>query len=174
MRSDGKLMRRIYCSFISHYDLKHDLILYSFNTRGEFIMFLSLVTRANIPQDPVIPPLFSKSVSDEYSICSLKASQSGIATDDPVLMGMPMEVVFSYVQGIRNQQNIRESSLLPFVVRKEKRKSSIRTPESASPKVERKVSFVLITKLYSSVLICSLLRANMPRLLICWRNRKLK
>ena len=52
---------------------------------------------------------------------------------------MAVDTMWSCVQDLRNSSSARESSLMPFVVRKEKRKA--KKPESPSPPVERKVSF---------------------------------
>jgi hypothetical protein len=51
---------------------------------------------------------------------------------------MVIDTMWACIQDLRNDVNVRESALMPFVVRKEKRKA--KNTESPSPKMERKVS----------------------------------
>ena len=50
---------------------------------------------------------------------------------------MAIDTMCSYVVDLRNDPSVRQSALMPFVVRKEKRKAK----KQDSPKMERKVSF---------------------------------
>ncbi|CAB4014970.1 Hypothetical predicted protein [Paramuricea clavata] len=49
---------------------------------------------------------------------------------------MVIDAMWACIQDLRNDVNVRESALMPFVVRKEKRKA--KKTESPSPKMERK------------------------------------
>ena len=50
---------------------------------------------------------------------------------------MAIDTMWASVLELRNDASVRQSALMPFVVRKEKRKE--KKQDSSSPKVERKV-----------------------------------
>ncbi|CAB4044934.1 Hypothetical predicted protein, partial [Paramuricea clavata] len=63
-------------------------------------------------------------------------SSPTIAALDPNVRSMVIDAMWACIQDLRNDVNVRESALMPFVVRKEKRKA--KKTESPSPKMERK------------------------------------
>ncbi|XP_028394588.1 large proline-rich protein BAG6-like [Dendronephthya gigantea] len=68
---------------------------------------------------------------------SLNSSPT-IASLDQNIRRMTVDAMWAYVYDLRNEIPVRISSLMPFVVRKEKRKSAEKKVDSSSPKINRK------------------------------------
>lgn len=70
-----------------------------------------------------------------HSISSKVSSQTLSSLPDPSMQAMIMQTMWSSMQDFRNDISVRETSLMPFVIRKEKRKSHAKKTDS--PTMER-------------------------------------
>lgn len=69
-------------------------------------------------------------------LTSTQAVSSMIGSLNPNVRGMVIDTLWACVQDLR--EDVRENSLMPFIVRKEKRKGK----KVESPKLERKVGLI--------------------------------